>query len=473
MRSSSLLVLATLTLAAAAGTFVLARRLTPASPVLRGIIIGERALPDEISAADWLAWRRDTALGRRVRLIHRDQLFEITLGEAGVSIDVADTLERASRASRDGDLWSRVRTADRARHGKIALPLTWTFDEAKARAQLTSLAPAIHRAPVSARLDLDRHLKIADIPGEELDVESSLDALRDGAHDDDEAVVLATRQVSAAVTLGDLSRVDVTRVVSAYETTFDVGGASAGRAANIRIAASRFDGTVLAPGALFSFNAAVGPRTRARGFRKAPEILGDELTDGYGGGTCQASSTLHAAALFGALTVVERRSHSRVSSYTPLGLDAAVVYPHADLKIQNALPYPVMIHAYLPRRTALRVEILGGDPVAKVDYAFDVRHAEDFVRRITVQPSLPGGKRWLRRQKGTQGYDVVSLLKLRYLNGREDEREYESEYRATPEVYWVTPDAAPADLPPLPEHALGLEGEVETAKPPPAADDAG
>ena len=36
----------------------------------------------------------------------------------------------------------------------------------------------------------------------------------------------------------------------------------------------------------------------------------------------------------------------------------------------------------------------------------------------------------------------------------------------------VTPDAGPVDLPPLPEHALGLEGEVETAKPPPAADDA-
>jgi vancomycin resistance protein YoaR len=455
----------------AASSVAVAHRALPASPVVRGLYIGERRLPDHgVSAAEWLTDRRDAARARRVRYYHGDRIFEATLGDAGVEIDVAATLEQATRIGHRGSFWSRIRVADEARQGKIDVPLVWTFDESKARALLATYVPSLSRAPISARIDLDRHLKIPEVPGSELDIEASLAVLGAGTHDDDEAIELVMSAVPASITLRDLSRVDVTKVVSAYETTFLTKGKDAGRAINIRTAASRFDGMVLTPGALFSFNKAVGPRTRERGFAEAPEIKRDELTDGYGGGTCQVSSTLHAAAVFGALEIVQRRSHTRVSGYTPLGLDATVIYPHTDLKIRNNLHFPVMIHAYLPRPGAIRVEILGGDPVAKVDYSYDVHSTEDFVRRITVQPSLPSGKIWLRHQKGTQGFDVTSLVRLRYPDGHVAQREFSSEYYPSPEVYWITPDFDPAELPPLPEHAKGLEadmpaGDAETDEP--------
>jgi len=353
----------------------------------------------------------------------------------------------------------RLNESEKARRGLVDVPLSWSIDEVKARALLGGYAPALARAAKDARLDLDKHLKLPDEPGQELSVDASLEVLRAGSHDDDEAIQLITRSVPARVTESDLASVDVTKVVSSYETTFSLFGSGAGRAINIKNAASRIDGTILLPGAIFSFNDAVGPRTKDRGFVLAPEIQGDEMADGYGGGTCQASSTLHAAALFGALEIIDRQAHSRPSSYTQMGLDATVSFPLADLKLRNTLPFPVMIHAYPPKPTAIRVEILGGNPVAKVDYLFAVNATEDFVRRVTVKANLRPGQR-IRRQKGTRGYEVSSFVKIHYFDGREDERRWFSGYRPSPEVFWVPPGFDTGELPPLPDHAKGVEGSA-------------
>lgn len=441
------------------GGGALAHRFVPLSPVVRGLYIGEQRLPDDASAAAWLASRRDAARARRVRFYRGDQSFLATLGEAGVEIDVDATLKRAAQIGHAGPLMYRLHESERARDGKIEVPLVWSVDEARAKALFATYAPALARAPKDARLDLDKHLKLADVPGQELNVDASLAELQKGMHDDEGAVELVTREIPAKVTEADLARVDITKVVSSYETTFSLFGSGAGRAINIRNAASRLDGTILNPGAIFSFNDTVGPRTKERGFALAPEIQGDEMQDGYGGGTCQSSSTLHVAALFGALTIVERQAHSRPSSYTQMGLDATVSYPLADLKIRNTLPFPVMIHAYLPRPNAVRMEILGGDPVAKVDYIFAVNATEDFVRRVTVKPNLHAGQR-IRRQKGSRGFDVSSVVRIHYLDGREEERRYFSGYRPAPEVFWVAPGFDTGELPPLPDHAKGVEGSA-------------
>lgn len=431
-------------------------RFLPGAPITQGVFIGERVPPPGAAAAGWLAARRDEARSRIVRLQIEGRVFEATLGEAGIEIDVAATLERARRVGHEGPLLRRLKEAARARRGEIEVPLAWHVDEARARRLLERIAPEVRRAPVDARLDMARRQKVADQAGRELDVPASLEALRAGTHEEEETVALATHRISAAVTLADLTRVDVSRVISSYETVFTTRGTGAGRAVNIANAASKIDGTVLAPGEAFSFNDQVGPRDKANGFTQAPEILDDETVTGWGGGTCQVSSTLHAAALFGALNILDRQSHSRPSAYTKMGLDATVVYPTVDLRIRNSLPFPIMIHAFLPKPTAIRVELLGGDPVALVEYAFETDNPEDFTRRIYVKPTLsPGRSR--RHQKGSQGFDVVSRVTLRYRDGRVEERRYFSGYRPAPEVYWVAPDYNLASLPPLPEHAKGVE----------------
>jgi hypothetical protein len=308
-----------------------------------------------------------------------------------------------------------------------------------------------------AALDLFRHARFPEEPGRRLDVEASIQRLSSAAHRDEDTIDLVVRTVPAKVTLDQLTYVSIEKVVSSFETTFSLYGTGAARAVNIRNAAAYLDGTVIAREATLSFNGVVGPRARDRGFVLAPEIQGDEMQLGYGGGTCQASTTLYGAALFGALTIVERQAHSRPSHYTEMGLDATVSYPRTDLKIRNSLPFPVIVHAFLPNPTTVRVEILGGDPVARVDYVYGVSGTEDFVRRIEVKESLGPGQRVLH-QKGIPGFDVNSVVKVHYFDGREGEWHYYSGYRPAPEIYWVAPDYDLAALPPLPERAKGVEG---------------
>lgn len=431
----------------------------PESPYVKGLLVGDRYLPSRGSPEAWLAGRREAARGRIVRFRHEDHTFEATLDEVGVSVDVGATLLRAREVGHRGAFFEDVREARRAREGQIDVPLVWAINRERASAFFERVGQSIERPPVDARLDMSRREKIPDVAGVAIDVSGSIEELAAGDHREEETIPLRVRYVSAKTTVGDLGDVDIGKVVSAFETTFHTWGSGAGRAVNIRNAASKIDGVVVAPGAVFSFNETVGPRTKENGFTLAPEIQGDEMTPGIGGGTCQVSSTLHGAAVFGALDIIDRQSHSRISSYTKLGLDAAVSYPLVDLKIKNAMTFPIMIHAYLPKPTVVRVEILGGDPIATVEYNYGVSRHEDFWRRITVKPYMAPGRRHLH-QRGTRGLDVTSWLKVRYYDGHVEEKHYFSGYRPFPEVYWVAPDYNLDELPPLPEHAKGVEGEA-------------
>src|SRR5690606_9944049 len=112
------------------------------------------------------------------------------------------------------------------------------------------------------------------------------------------------------------------------------------------------------PGEEFDFNAVVGPRDEAHGYRVATVIAQGELVDGLGGGTCQISGTLHAAALFAGLEIAERYPHSRPSSYIKLGLDATVAYPSITYRVRNPFDYPVVLHEKVAGGV-VRAEILG------------------------------------------------------------------------------------------------------------------
>ena len=437
-----------------------AHHVLPSSPVAAGVYIGERRPPEDVSVSEWLMSRSAALKKRVVHLRHGDEIIDTTLGDLGVAIDVNSTLEAAEKIGHEGSLVRRIRDGQRARRGEIEVPLVYWVDREKARGFLSKIADRFYKAPVDAKLDVENKKRIVEKDGEALDVEGTIDVIASAHHvDAEETIDLLIKLVQANVTTNDLANVDIEKVVSSYETTFVTWGEGVGRSGNIKNAASKIDGTILLPGQVFSFNDKVGPRTSENGFVMAPEIQGDELVTGYGGGTCQVSSTLHAAAMFGALEILDRQNHSRPSSYVQPGMDATVAYPIVDMKIKNTLPYPIMIHAWLPKPTAIRVELLGGDPIAKVTYAYGVGHVEDFARRIKVVDYYPPGRVY-RKQKGTRGMDVTSVVTVKYNDGRVQEYKYFSGYRPSPEVLWVAPGYADSDLPPLPEHSKGLENRT-------------
>lgn len=192
--------------------------------------------------------------------------------------------------------------------------------------------------------------------------------------------------------------------IGEYFTLFRTTGADRSRAHNVELAAGLLDGAVVFPGETFSFNAVVGARSRSAGFRKAHVIKEGELTDDWGGGTCQVASTLHAAALFAGLEMVEHTPHSRPSTYIELGFDATVVWPSVDLKIRNPFSFPVVFHTDSSGGT-LTVRVSGDHPERQVRVTTAVLARRHWEQRIIDDPALPKGTREVT-QLGGPGYTI-------------------------------------------------------------------
>lgn len=120
---------------------------------------------------------------------------------------------------------------------------------------------------------------------------------------------------------------------------------SEARAVNIELAAQRINGTVIQPGAGFSFSNTVLPRTSANGYVEAPVIISGKMSTGMGGGICQVSSTLYAAMVKAGLPATERHAHSLEMSYVPKGMDATISGTSKDLKFVNIYTKPLVIYA--------------------------------------------------------------------------------------------------------------------------------
>jgi hypothetical protein len=181
-----------------------------------------------------------------------------------------------------------------------------------------------------------------------------------------------------------------------------------GRTKNIQTAAEKINGYVIEPGKVFSFNEVVGIRTAKAGYVNAPVLLQGRRTDDLGGGVCQVSSTLHAAAIEGGLVIVERRPHSLVPKYIEPGYDATVAFPASceikdapcgklDLKIKNLYEVPITIRAVVTDKVTVAHEpelkghlnvILEG---LKLEFKVDIKRQ--------TEPMGRGGRRWVRSGK--------------------------------------------------------------------------
>jgi vancomycin resistance protein YoaR len=144
----------------------------------------------------------------------------------------------------------------------------------------------------------------------------------------------------------------ITQLVSEQSTYF--AGSTAERVRNIEVAAARFHGLLVAPGATFSFNEHLGDVSLDTGFAEALIIYGGRTIRGVGGGVCQVSTTVFRTAYFGGFPIEERYSHAyRVSYYEKgdawkgPGLDATVYAPLVDFKFTNDTPSWLLMEVYV------------------------------------------------------------------------------------------------------------------------------
>ncbi|MEU5882744.1 VanW family protein [Spirillospora sp. NPDC047279] len=211
--------------------------------------------------------------------------------------------------------------------------------------------------------------------------------------------------------------------ISSYTTSFRAGEP---RVRNIQVGAARLDGTVVRPGATFSFNRVVGPRTRGRGYVPAPAILGERMVDDVGGGICQVSATLFNAVFDGGMKIRESRAHSMWLPEYPKGREAAVAYPQLDFTWHNDSGHPVMVRA-THTRTTLTVSLWG-------TRRFDVRAERSKPYRfVPFSRSVDRGRRCVA-MPGGRGFQV-DVWRVLSDGGRHLRRErFHTAYRPQPQV---------------------------------------
>ena len=112
---------------------------------------------------------------------------------------------------------------------------------------------------------------------------------------------------------------------------------------NVKRAAQAITNAYVLPGGTFSFNSAIGNPTVDRGYMLAPIIENGQRILGEGGGVCQISSTLYAAALDAYLPIVERHMHSIPVNYIPVGMDATTS-DDKDFKFRNNRQNVLILH---------------------------------------------------------------------------------------------------------------------------------
>ncbi len=184
------------------------------------------------------------------------------------------------------------------------------------------------------------------LTGRRLDVDRAIDLIIVALDHDITNVELPVTETQPSITVDDdLAARGIREVIAVGESDFR--GSPTNRRHNIGVGLKRFSGHRIAQGATFSFNEVLGPVDQTTGYRKELTIKGDKTLPDYGGGLCQISSTAYRGAWQYGLPIAVRRNHSyAVHYYAPLGTDATIYPPSADIRFINDTPGDIVIQTH-------------------------------------------------------------------------------------------------------------------------------
>lgn len=271
---------------------------------------------------------------------------------------------------------------------------------------LEGILKAYYVAPVDARLKSNS----SDIQEGKVgygfvvaDAEKILSTARPGA-----TVEIPFVQLQPEITAEKLITTLFKDVLATYTAVSDNNDAD--RNTNLRLACEAIDGIILAPGEYFSYNAALGQRTTAKGYRPGPSYAGGKTVYTVGGGICQVSSALYYCAMVADLKIEERTRHAFFPGYVPLGMDATVSWGSLDFCFRNNTKNPILIDATADRNE-VTVSLLGTDDK---DYYVEMEYEvlKEYPCKTTYQSMAADNKEGYKNGdyivEPYKGYDVVT-----------------------------------------------------------------
>ena len=271
----------------------------------------------------------------------------------------------------------------------------------------------VYQEPQDAYYTKDPFTVYPEVEGIDFDVEKAKEMIAAEVKDEYVIDLIITKP---EVTIEDIGTEAFPDRLSTFSTRYDASDKD--RTTNLVLACKKLNGKVIMPGETFSYNAALGPRTYAAGYRNGKIYENGQVVDGLGGGICQISSTLYNAALMSDMEIVERRNHQFVTSYVNAGRDATVVYGLTDFRFKNTRTYPVRLVASAKGGVAT-VSIYGiKEPDREYTYSFKTETVSTipYTTKYVEDSSLAEGKEVVT-QSGTNGL-VSKTYMTKMLNGK-------------------------------------------------------
>lgn len=353
------------------------------------------------------AKRLISAADRRTKFVTLrwlDKSKSVPKQKLGLTVDAQKSAQRAFLVGRQGTLFQQliVRTKLMLQKPYIVKPIFY-FNQKQAEKSLKELAVFINQPAANAQLILNpKQVKI--IPhqnAQELPMAENLAVLKQAFTK--KVIKLKVKVTKPEVTTEALKKLKVETLMSEFATVIPPGPLN--RYNNIKLAAGKLNNWQIKPGEVFSFNAAVGPRTTKAGYLPAPVIEAGNLTLGVGGGICQVSTTLYNAAMLAGLPIKERYLHSNYISAYPAGRDATVVYNALDLKFKNDTDGTIIIKSEVANGK-ITFWLYGPKTNRQVEFSQPVIfNIVPFPVKEVVDPALPAGVK-LKAQAGVPGRSV-------------------------------------------------------------------
>ena len=389
----------------------------PSQVHISAVEVGSQERESAIQALDsWLAQKGQAPL----TLVYNDYRYQITMAEAGAGAEAEKVVDEALREVRDSLPWwtGLIGREQEYQTFRFEVPIVW--DKEKLTGVLEQIRPDLESAPQNCKVTWQGGSTLAVTPevnGKKVNLDATLEKIPLWWGHQEYTVPIVVEDVLPDVCQADFA--DVT-LLAAYTTNYN--SRDVDRSSNLATAARALNGTIVPAGQEFSFNAVVGPRSLATGYREAIVIQNNEFTPGVGGGVCQVSSTLYNACLLSGLEIVERHNHSVAIAYVPLGLDATINYGSLDFRFRNNTGGAIYLQSSIGNGR-LTVRVFGPKKAAKkIKLEQTVEATKPFEVIKKPDAAILSGETRVK-QRGVSGYTVRSWRVIADENGAVIKRE--------------------------------------------------
>jgi vancomycin resistance protein YoaR len=254
------------------------------------------------------------------------------------------------------------------------------FDTTRlAEALRAQFADAVNRQPVNAQVTWDNAVGLValepSVDGITVNGGAFARAVANGFLGGDDSIEVPVVVIHPDIDSDNIDALGIETLLGQGDSNF-VGGTWA-RDENIYVGTRLLNGTLVRPGAEFSFNGAIGEITAEKGYQEALVVVAEQVGRGVGGGVCQISTTVFRAAILAGMPITEWHAHTyrlpgyELDGWGP-GFDASILQSGsnpenwADFRFENYTDGWLYVEAYT-YDMRVYVNIYGTDTGRTVD----------------------------------------------------------------------------------------------------------